>query len=288
MVALSRETAPDAWGVQADLEELPFARHSVGGSWARASYLHVPKLLLPAALGDLHRVLTVGAPSAFTFRFGHGEGALPDDDFAGRLFAEWEPDPLADVLVGAGFIVDRIEHDGGEWINVHATRARTLADSVGAAMRVLVCGLNPSLFAADAGIGFARPGNRFWPAAIAAGLVSKDRDPQHALREHGVGMTDLVKRASVGADELTHEDYRAGMQRVERLVSWLQPRVVCFVGLAGWRAVVDRKARAGEQPAGIGGVPAYVMPNPSGLNAHTKPEEFTAHLRAVLAIADRV
>ena len=63
-------------------------------------------------------------------------------------------------------------------------------------MRLLVCGLNPSIYSADAGVGYARPGNRFWPAAIAAGLVTEDRDPRHALSHHGVGITDLVKRAT--------------------------------------------------------------------------------------------
>ena len=66
-------------------------------------------------------------------------------------------------------------------------------------MRLLVVGLNPSLYSADVGVGYRRPGNRFWPAALGAGLVTRDRDPSHALRVHGVGMTDLVKRATSNA-----------------------------------------------------------------------------------------
>jgi TDG/mug DNA glycosylase family protein len=235
---------------------------------------------------ELQRVLTVDAPVAFTFLFGRAEGTLPDDDFAGRFFAEWEPEPLEDVLVGAGFAVDDLVHDGGEWIHVGARRARTLPDFVGPEMRLLVCGLNPSIYAADAGVGFARPGNRFWPAALAAGLVTRDRDPRDALRTHGVGMTDLCKRATRTADELSKRDYLDGAARLERLVAWLRPGAVCFVGFAGWRAAVDPKARAGEQPGRFGGVPAYVMPNPSGLNAHSKPADFEAHLRAALALAE--
>jgi len=287
MLALARETAPEAWCVQADLEALPLLRGSIGGSWARASYLHVRRTKLPWALMDLHRALAVGAPAAFTLRHGGAEGAIPDDEFTGRFFAEWEPEPLRDVLVGAGFTVDELVHDGGEWVNVHAQRARTLPDFVGPDMRLLVCGLNPSEHAADAGMGFSRPGNRFWPAALAAGLVSRDRDPVHALRVHGMGMTDLCKRATRSADALSKSDYVEGVARVERLVEWLCPRAVCFVGFAGWRAAIDPKARAGEQPNGFGGVPAYVMPNPSGINAHATLDDITAHLRAASELADR-
>ena len=150
-------------------------------------------------------------------------------------------------------------------------------------MRLLVCGLNPSVYSADAGIGFARPGNRFWPAAIAAGLVTVDRDTRAALAA-GIGMTDLVKRATPRADELTRDEYRAGLARVEWLVEWLQPGAVCFVGLAGWRAAVDRHAVAGVQPHAIGGRPAYVMPSTSGLNARVPLAELTDHLRAAIAL----
>jgi TDG/mug DNA glycosylase family protein len=154
-------------------------------------------------------------------------------------------------------------------------------------MRLLVCGLNPSLYAADAGVGFARPGNRFWPAALAAGLVTRDRDPGHALRVHGVGFTDAVKRATVGADELPATELRAGMARVERLCAWLRPGALCVLGLAGWRAAVDRRAVAGPQQQRLGGVPVYVMPNPSGRNAHTTPAALMDHLRRAMALARR-
>jgi TDG/mug DNA glycosylase family protein len=98
-------------------------------------------------------------------------------------------------------------------------------------------------------------------------------------------MTDLVKRATVGADELTRDEYRAGAARVERIVHWLRPAVVCFVGLAGWRAAIDAKANAGEQLDGFGGSRAYVMPNTSGLNARTTLDELVQHLRAAMALA---
>lgn len=167
-----------------------------------------------------------------------------------------------------------------------ARRARTLPDTVGPGMRLLVCGLNPSLYAADAGVGFARPGNRFWPAALAAGIVSVDRDPDHALHHHDVGMTDLVKRATVAAGELAPEEYRAGLRRVERLVAWLRPRAICVVGLAGWRTAVERRATAGVQRRPLAGVPVYLMPSTSGLNARTPPAEHAEHLRRAARLAD--
>ena len=287
MVRLARDAAPDVPGVRADLALLPFRRGALGGAWARASYLHVAHDDLPWALMELHHALAVGAPAHLTMMPGTGEGPFEDDEFAGRFFARWEAPELTDVLVGAGFAVVDLVRSGGtrnEWIHVLARRERTLPDTIGPGMRLLVCGLNPSLRAADAGVGFATPGNRFWPAALAAGLVTRDRDARHAYMHHRVGMTDLVKRASVGAKELTRDEYREGAARVERLVGLLQPGAVCFVGLAGWRAAVDRGAVAGEQPDGFGGVPAYVMPNTSGLNARSPLTELSDHLRAAVAL----
>ncbi|HLM17400.1 MAG TPA: mismatch-specific DNA-glycosylase, partial [Acidimicrobiia bacterium] len=216
---------------------------------------------------------------------GDEDGELPDDDFAGRWFSAWDPDALRDVFVGAGFDVQACAQEpDSHWIHVRVARARTLPDTVGPGMRLLVCGLNPSVYSADVGVGFARPGNRFWPAAIAAGLVTVARDTRAALAA-GIGMTDLVKRATPRADELSRDEYRDGLARVERLVRWLQPGAVCFVGLAGWRAAVDRRAVAGVQRDGIGGRPAYVMPSTSGLNARVPPDELADHLRAALALS---
>jgi TDG/mug DNA glycosylase family protein len=282
MVGLAREGAPDVPGVQADLEALPFRRGALGGAWARASYLHITSTRLPWALMELHRALGPGAPAHLTMMRGEGEGPLPDDDFPGRFYARWSVDALGDVVVGAGFEVTDVAQEGdapNDWIHVLARRARTLPDTVRPGMRLLVCGLNPSLRAADAGIGFVTPGNRFWPAALAAGLVSRDRDSRHALVAHGVGMTDLVKRATVGAAELAPQEYRDGAARVARLAAWLRPGAVCFVGLAGYRTAVDRRAQPGAQPERFGGVPAYVMPSTSGLNARVPLAELTHHLR---------
>ena len=221
--------------------------------------------LLALALAAVHRARPVGA----------------------RVVLRLPPVDRATGLVeGAGFDVDRVAPGAGDGrLQVHAIRARTLPDVVGPGMRVLVCGLNPSLVAADAGYGYAGPTNRFWPAAVAAGLVSRRRDPLHALDRHGVGMTDLVKRATPGAGELSADEYQAGAERVAGLVAELRPSLVLFVGLAGWRAAVDRRATSGLQPRPFGGSPAYVMPSTSGLNAHARLADLTAHMVAACTAA---
>jgi TDG/mug DNA glycosylase family protein len=289
MVAEARRRHPGTPGVACDLGALPMRAGSLGGVWASKCLQHVDRGALPGVLGGLHRALAVGGVLDLTVFAGEGEDTTgPDDEFPGRRFTWWEAEPLADLLVGAGFTVEEATAGSGHAharLTARAVRARTLPDTVAPGMRLLMCGLNPSLYAADAGIGFARPGNRFWPAVLAAGLATVDRSPERALADHGMGMTDIVKRATVAAAELARAEYVAGLGRVERLVRWLRPGAVCFVGLAGWRAAVDRRARAGVQPGALGGVPVYVMPSTSGLNAATSLATLTDHLRSAAALA---
>lgn len=227
----------------------------------------MPVTLLPLLLHRAQRSLAVGTVVACS---------VPGASGGNRLEA---------LLVGGGFeVTDPVEVGRDGRLRTRAVRARTLADTVGTGMRLLVCGVNPSLYSADAGVGYARPGNRFWPAALAAGLVDVDRDPQAAL-ERGVGMTDFVKRATRTAAEVTRQEYAAGFDRVSALVEWLAPGAVCFVGLSGWRSVADRSATAGRQPATVGGRPVYVMPSTSGLNARTPLAELAAHLAAAAELA---
>jgi len=288
MLNQCRLHAPGGLYVLGDVEALPFATRSIGGGWSCMTHLHVPRLRLPLALWDLQRVLTVGAPFDIQVLAGDYEGSdLPDDTLGGRFFAGWQPDSLTDVVTGAGFEVEPASVTvSGDEVRLRARRARTLADTVGPGMRLLVCGLNPSEYSADAGVPFARPGNRFWPAALGADLVERDRDPIGALKAWGIGLTDLVKRATRTAAELDVDEYRDGLARVERLVRWLQPGAVCFVGLAGWRAVVDRNAKAGLQPQPLGDRPVYVMPSTSGLNGRSSLADLMAHLRAAASLAD--
>lgn len=292
--ALERHGEPGVAGLVCEADALPFRRGTLGGVWASKSLQHIPAERMPLTLGELHRVLPVGGAFDVTLFRGDGADISHDDEFPGRLFTWWEPDALERLLVGAGFSVTGRDvgsvpdaTDSHPRFALAARRERTLADTVRVDMRVLVSGLNPSLYAADAGVGFARPGNRFWPAALAAGLVSVDRDPAAALAVDGVGMTDVVKRATATAAELDPAEYRAGLERLTHLVAWLRPRAVCFVGLAGWRAAVDRKAQPGIQPTRLADTPVYVMPSTSGLNARVSLADLTVHLREATRLADR-
>lgn len=221
---------------------------------------------MPLALAELHASLALGERVELS------------------AVGAWVPERFLEVVAGAGFAAESVEMRG-KALSVVARRARTLPDFVGPGMGLLVCGLNPSLVAADAGFGYAGATNRFWPAALEAGLVSRAREPFHALRVDGVGMTDLVKRATPRADLLNPQEYRAGAERVRRLVEWLRPRTVLFVGLAGWRAAVDRHARPGPQAEAFAGTPAYVTPSTSGLNARTSRAELVDHMRRALELA---
>jgi TDG/mug DNA glycosylase family protein len=226
--------------------------------------LEGPEERLPEALRALHAAHPVGAVVSVA------------------VAAPIERARLDDVLLGAGFAALAVRRSSGCW-RVRLERLRTLADTVAPGLRVLVIGLNPSVVAADAGFGFAGPTNRFWPAALASGLVTSARDPGGALAVDRVGMTDLVKRATPRAALVTREEYVSGLARVERLASWLAPAAVCFVGLEGWRTARDRRAVAGWQPVGVGERPTYVMPSTSGLNASARLDDLVAHLRRALA-----
>jgi len=139
---------------------------------------------------------------------------------------------------------------------------------------VLFVGINPSLYSAQVGHHFARPGNRFWPALHAAGftprLLRPDEDGE--LPAHGIGVTNIAARPTRAAAEITAEELRAGARELERLVRRHAPRLVAVVGLTAYRAAFARPGAAmGLQSDQIGGRPVWVLPNPSGLNAHYTP-----------------
>lgn len=284
--------APHAVRILGEAEALPLRRGSIGGAVSNRVHVHVPAPQLPMALADLHHVLAPGG-RVFLHMVDDRAGTevRSNREFAGRLFTGWSAERLQRLCIGAGFTVESLtarpplEPNSLGALLVRLVRERTLSDTVGHNMRLLICGLNPSPSSAESGIGFFRAGNRFWPAALAAGIVSQDRDPRHALKTHGIGMTDLVKRTTRKASELDRGEYVDGVARVEELVRWLQPAAVCFVGLAGWRATIDRRATAGVQPAELAGRPVYLMPSTSGLNANATLADLTDHLRRAAELA---
>lgn len=280
--------------IQADLRALPFATGSVRAAWANKCYVHLARTDVPFALWDLHRAIAPGGIAHLGLFGGEEEhGPFAGDDFAGRSFSLWPESQLSDVLLGAGFrVIDRFVSEPligkAPFISVTLRRERTLADTVSSGMRLLLVGLNPSLHAADSGVGFSGPTNRGWPAMHESGLdPDGDRDPALMLRTQGIGMTDLVKRATRAASELKRSEYSDGVGRLDRLCEWLRPAAICVIGLTGWRAAGNDEAIAGLQDQTLGGRPVYLMPNPSGLNAHVSKSELADHFRAAAQLADR-
>ncbi|MEE1940321.1 G/U mismatch-specific DNA glycosylase [Streptomyces sp. TRM 70361] len=160
-------------------------------------------------------------------------------------------------------------------------RARTVPDVVAEELRVLFCGINPGLTTARLGHHFAHPGNRFWPVLHASGFTPRRLKPseQRELLEYGLGITNISPRPTARADELTAEEYTEGGRVLTEKVARLRPAWLAVVGVTAYRAAFgDKKARIGPQEALIGDTRIWVLPNPSGLNAHwtldTMAEEF--------------
>jgi TDG/mug DNA glycosylase family protein len=154
---------------------------------------------------------------------------------------------------------------------VAAAGDRTIPDLVGPGLRVLFSGINPSLYSAATGHHFARPGNRFWPTLHGAAFTDRLLHPseQHLLPAFGLGITNVVARATARADELSPDELVAGGAILAELARRHQPRFLAVLGVTAYRAAFARpKAKIGRQPDTIGGVPVWVLPNPSGLNAH--------------------
>jgi TDG/mug DNA glycosylase family protein len=138
-------------------------------------------------------------------------------------------------------------------------------------LRVLFCGINPGLYSAATGNHFARPGNRFWPALHAAGFTPRLLHPSEkdTLLKSGYGLTNLVARATAGADELLPEELVAGRRRLAGKVRRYRPRSVAFLGLGAYRHAFSRpEATLGPQPGTFEGAEVWVLPSPSGLNAN--------------------
>jgi double-stranded uracil-DNA glycosylase len=160
----------------------------------------------------------------------------------------------------------------------------------GAPLRVLFCGINPSLYSAATGWHFARPGNRFWPALHLSGFTPRRLAPseQHLLPGYGLGITNLVARATAQAAELDAAELQAGGERLAALVADRRPRILAVVGVTAYRtAFAHPRATIGPQSAPP--LPAaarvWVLPNPSGLNAHWTLDAIAAEFSALRAAA---
>jgi len=169
---------------------------------------------------------------------------------------------------------------------LESARDRLLADVVAPGLTVLFSGINPGLVSAWTGHHFARPGNRFWPALHRSGFTPRQLRPdqQEQLLGLGLGITNVVARATARADELTPEELLAGGELLRRKALALEPAWLAVVGVTAYRAAFSEpRASIGPQERRLGRTRVWVLPNPSGLNAHYTPatlaEEF-ARLRS--------
>jgi TDG/mug DNA glycosylase family protein len=154
---------------------------------------------------------------------------------------------------------------------------KTVPDVIAPGLTVLFCGINPSLYSAAVGHHFARPGNRFWPTLEAAGFTDRILSPfdDRDLLALGYGITNLVDRTTAAADELTADELSTGARRLEEKVRGFRPAWVAFVGVVAYRTAFGRpRATLGRQEERIGAAEIWLLPNPSGLNAHYRPADF--------------
>lgn len=155
-----------------------------------------------------------------------------------------------------------------------AARSKRVPDLIDKDLIVLFAGINPGLYTAAIGRHFGRPGNRFWPALHSGGFTPRLFSPFESalLLDLKFGITNVVSRATARADELTDDELRAGGKRLAAKVKRWRPTVVAFVGIGPYRVISGVKdARVGLQGDPFGGSHAWVLPNPSGLNAHYQP-----------------
>ncbi|HEY2522472.1 MAG TPA: G/U mismatch-specific DNA glycosylase [Streptosporangiaceae bacterium] len=176
-------------------------------------------------------------------------------------------------------------------LDLDAARSRTVPDVLpppGAPFHVLFCGINPGLYSAATGWHFARPGNRFWAALYGAGFTPRRLEPsqQDLLAGYGLGITNLAPRATAQASELTAAELRTGGIRLAALVAERRPRFVAVAGVTAYRqSFDDKKAQIGRQVQTIGGTGLWIVPNPSGLNAHWPLAAIIAEFRRLHTVA---
>lgn len=175
---------------------------------------------------------------------------------------------------------------------MNAPRSLTLPDLLRPSLDVVFVGINPSVFSAERGHYFARPSNRCWPclsrsvlsAAARRALGVERLTPAHdrALLDHGIGFTDVVKRATPKASDVAPKEFAASVRRLVATLEECAPRVACFHGVTGYRHIHRALAGAaaaielGPQALRLGPTRLYLLPNPSGANAHVRPAEQTA------------
>jgi double-stranded uracil-DNA glycosylase len=166
---------------------------------------------------------------------------------------------------------------------------QALADLVGPDLRVLFCGINPGTLSGELGLHFARRGNRFWKLLCAGGFTPTVLSPaeQHILPALGIGITNLVGRVTAAASEISSSELREGATLLEAKVEMLRPRCVAVLGLQAYRTAFSRpEATIGPQPELLGGALVWLLPNPSGLQAHYQVPEMTEMYKSLFVATE--
>ena len=169
---------------------------------------------------------------------------------------------------------------------LEAARGRTIPDVLGPDLDVVFVGINPGLWSGAVGHHFARPGNRFWKALHGSEFTNRRLDPSEdaSLLERNLGVTNLVARTTATADELSADEIRLGAQKLEERLEPLRPRFVAVLGIGAYRTGFGRRESAlGPQEDDFGGARLWVLPNPSGLNAHHQLDDLTERFRRLRA-----
>jgi TDG/mug DNA glycosylase family protein len=167
---------------------------------------------------------------------------------------------------------------------LRAAVGKTVRDVIAPELDVLFCGINPGLYSAAVRHHFARPGNRFWPTLCAAGFTDRIYAPfeERQLLQVGCGITNIVARATAAADELSAAELIDGARRLTIKARRYRPRALAVLGIDAYRAAFRRpKVSVGRQPEALHGIILWVLPNPSGLNAHYKPRDLERAFRAL-------
>ncbi len=173
---------------------------------------------------------------------------------------------------------------------LRAAYGRKVRDVIAPGLEVLFCGINPGLYSGAVGHHFARPGNRFWPALYRSGFTDTLLSPfdERRLLAFGLGITNLVDRATASADELSNDELRRGARRLRQKASRYSPRFVALCGLSAYRAAFERRnAQVGAQEEKLDGARVWLLPNPSGLNAHYRAEDLARLFGTLRSVAER-
>jgi len=168
---------------------------------------------------------------------------------------------------------------------IRAATGKTVPDIIAPNLHVLFCGINPSLYSAAVGHHFARPGNRFWPTLHRAGFTERLLTPSEDgdLLQFGYGLTNIVERATARADELSSEELVIGQQQLAIKVQRYRPRFLAILGISAYRTAFNLpKAVIGQQAKSLDKTIIWVLPNPSGLNAHYQLEDLKQVYRELL------